>query len=395
MNKIFSIVVVASILMSCKGTTAPKKAPEESIKWSVKMADAVMTRHDTLLNYLGAHESKRWQYDVAMLAGSIDKLGDVDPKYSKYMVDYVSYFVQNDGTILKYKMEDFNVDLINPGKNLITLYKRTGEDKYRIAIKTLVSQMEQHPRTKEGSFWHKKVYPNQVWLDGLYMASPFLAQYGKEFNEPKWFDEVVFQLNTVYNRTLDSKTGLLYHAYDESREMKWSNPETGTSPHFWSRSMGWYVMALVDVLEFLPEDHPGRSGLITILNKTVDALLKVKDPKTGLWYQVLDQGDREKNYIEGSGSAMYVYAMAKGANRGDLDKKYLDYANEAFDAIVKELIVTDKDGMISMVNICGACGLGGNPYRDGSYEYYVGEKIVTNDTKGVAPFIMAAIELGR
>ena len=159
--------------------------------------------------------------------------------------------------------------------------------------------------------------------------------------------------------------------------------------------MGWYSMALVDVLEFLPENHPGRDGLITILKNTVDALLKVRDPQTGLWYQVLDQGNRTGNYIEGSGSAMFTYVMAKAANRGWLDKSYLKTANESFDNIVKHLIITDEDGMPSMIQICGACGLGGNPYRDGSYDYYIIEKIVTNDTKGVGPFIMAALELGK
>lgn len=395
MLKFLSIALVLGLIPIVSCNMAKRSADQNSDKWSIRMSDAVMTRYDTLTQYHGSRESKRWQYDVAMMGGAIDKLGDVDPKYSKYMVDYIDAFVQDDGTILTYSMEKYNIDNINPGKNLITLYKRTGAQKYKNAIDTLVKQMEQHPRTKEGSFWHKKVYPNQVWLDGLYMATPFLAQYAKEFNQPQWFDEVVFQLNTVYNRTLDSITGLCYHAYDESREMKWSNPETGQSPHFWSRSMGWYSMALVDVLEFLPENHPGRDGLITILKNTVDALLKVRDPQTGLWYQVLDQGNRTGNYIEGSGSAMFTYVMAKAANRGWLDKSYLKTANESFDNIVKHLIITDEDGMPSMIQICGACGLGGNPYRDGSYDYYINEKIVTNDTKGVGPFIMAALELGK
>nr|HPR30975.1 glycoside hydrolase family 88 protein [Prolixibacteraceae bacterium] len=171
--------------------------------------------------------------------------------------------------------------------------------------------------------------------------------------------------------------------------------ETGRSPHFWSRAMGWYVMALVDVLDDFPETHPDRAVIINLLQKTIDALLRVRDPETGCWFQVLDQGRREGNYLEGSGTAMYVYAMAKGAKKGYLDKKYLDLANETFDDLVREFVITDDDGLPSIVRICASCGLGGNPYRDGSYEYYTTEKIQKNDSKGVGPFILAAFELGR
>jgi unsaturated rhamnogalacturonyl hydrolase len=190
-------------------------------------------------------------------------------------------------------------------------------------------------------------------------------------------------------------TGLVYHAWDESRSQRWCNPETGQSKHFWSRGTGWFMMALVDVLDYLPENHPERDSIIAILRNTCEALMKVRDPKTGLWFQVLNQGDREGNYIEGSGSAMYTFVFARGANKGYLDKKYLDIANETFDSMVKELITLDDSGKVTMHNICGGCGLGGNPYRDGSYEYYIHEKRVDNDSKGVAPFIVAAIELNK
>ncbi|MFT3738709.1 MAG: glycoside hydrolase family 88 protein [Breznakibacter sp.] len=311
------------------------------------------------------------------------------------MTDYVNVFINDSGKIARYKMEEYNIDRVNPGKNLITLYKRTGERKYQIAFEELVAQMETHPRTHEGGYWHKKIYPYQMWLDGIYMASPFLAQYASEFSQPKWFDEVAFQILTIYKRTLDEKTGLLYHAYDESREQKWADPATGHSPHFWSRAMGWYTMAIVDVLDFMPETHPQRDSIITVLKNTCDALMDVRDSKTGLWYQVLDQGDRQGNYIEGSGSAMFTYVFAKGAKKGYLDARYLDIANQCFNDMVKQFITEDENGLLSMHHICGGCGLGGNPYRDGSFEYYVTEKVVDNDTKGVGPFILAAIELDR
>jgi len=222
-----------------------------------------------------------------------------------------------------------------------------------------------------------------------------MAQYAKEFNSPEWFDVATKQTKMIYEKTLDQKTGLLMHAWDESHSQKWCDPLTGKSHYPWSRAMGWYVLAIEDILEYLPQNHPDRDDLIKILQKTCDALVKVRDPKTGIWFQVLNNGGREGNYLEGSGSAMYTYAFARGAHKGYLDKKYLDIAESSFNGIIKELITVDPGGLITMHNICGGCGLGGNPYRDGSYEYYVNEKRVDNDTKGVAPFIMAAIELNR
>ncbi len=358
------------------------------------MANSVMNLHDSLI-YFEGREKVRWQYDVAMLAITIDKLGVIDPKYSDYMKTYFDAFINEEGVVKDYKKEEYNIDRINPAKGLLTLYKRTGEEKYNKAIAGFVDQMKSHPKTNSGGFWHKKVYPYQMWLDGIYMGSPFLAQYAKEYNAPEWFDVVTKQVLLIHEKTLDRQTGLLYHAWDESKQQRWSNPETGQSPHFWSRAMGWYLMAIVDILDFLPEDHPSRPQMITILQDEIDALLKVADKETGLWYQVLDQGNREGNYIEASGSCMYTYAMAKAANKGYINSKYKKIANAKFDAIIKYLIKKDEKGNLVLTNVCGGCGLGGNPYRDGSYDYYIHEKKVDNDSKGVAPFMMAALELDR
>jgi unsaturated rhamnogalacturonyl hydrolase len=394
MRKDYFILLIPLVFSGCGFKNADQQNKDSNNRWSVRMANSVMTRSDSLIHYLNPAEIK-WQYDVAFLGQAIDKLGDIDPRYSKYMEDYVDYFVREDGSVIDYKIEEYNLDRINPAKNIITVYKRTGNPSYRTALDQFITQMETHPKTKAGGYWHKKIYPWQMWLDGIYMASPFLAQYAKEFNAPKWFDVVALQIELIYTKTLDSNTGLLVHAWDESHKQKWCDPETGKSNYPWSRAMGWYTMAIVDVLDYLPEDHPERDSLITMLQRTCEALLKVRDIKTGLWYQVLNQGSREGNYIEGSGSAMYTYVFAKGANKGYLNKKYLAIANDAFDDIVKELIKVDKDGLVTMHNICGGCGLGGNPYRDGSYAYYINEKRVDNDPKGVAPFILAAIELGK
>jgi unsaturated rhamnogalacturonyl hydrolase len=352
-----------------------------------------MTRYDSLIYYNNG--SPKFEYDYSFLGSAIDKLGTLDKKYSEYMQDYVNYFVQEDGTIYNYKISDYNIDRIRPGLNILTLYERTGEEKYKIAAEAILEQAKTQPRTNAGGFWHKKVYPYQMWLDGLYMASPFLANYSRVFNQPQWFDEVAFQLKLVHEKTLDPLTGLHYHAWDESKEQRWSNPETGQSKHFWSRATGWYMMALVDVLDVLPDDHKDKNDILQILNNLSNAILKVQDKESGLWYQVLDMGGREGNYLETSGSAMFIYAFAKGAKNGYINKKYLDIAKQSFDGLVENMIITDDDGLPTLTNICGSCGLGGNPYREGDYDYYINEKRVDNDLKGVAPFILASIELNK
>ncbi len=394
----FKNLIIAVFLLSITAVgCSPKKKTNETVnaeKWSLKMADAVMTRYDTLGFYNG-RTRVGWSYDVAMLGMAIDKMRSVDQKYADYLNTYMDMCVEEDGTVPPYDQSEYNIDYINPAKNLVMLYERNGTEKYKNAIPQFVEQLEEHPKTKTGGYWHKKRYPWQIWLDGVYMGMPFLTKYARVFEQPQWFDVATHEIKLVYEKTRDEETGLLYHAWDESKEQRWADNETGLSPHFWSRAMGWYVMAIVDVLDDLPEDHKDRQDLIEILRNTLDALLKVRDPEIGCWYQVLDQGGREANYLEGSGTAMYTYAMAKGAKNGYLPESYLETANGMFDDMVKEFIITDEDGLPSMIRICGSCGLGGKPYRDGSYEYYTTETIVKNDTKGVGPFILAAVELGR
>jgi len=393
--KYFLMTLMALAIFACQSGSKPQQSETQGeLKWSIRMADAVMTRSDSLGFYNG-RSRRGWSYDVALLGYAIDKLGSIDPKYSNYMQADMDAMIDENGNVSRYDSTKFNIDYINPAKNILVLWERTGNEKYRKAIGQFVRQMEHHPKTESGGYWHKKIYPSQIWLDGVYMGMPFLAEYAKDFNAPEWFDVATHEIILVHEKCLDPKTGLLYHAWDESKQMGWADKETGLSPNFWSRAMGWYVMAIVDVLDYLPEDHRDRPELIRILQETCDALLKVRDPESGCWYQVLDQGNREGNYLEGSGTAMYIYAFAKGANKGYLDAKYTELASQAFDNMVETFIVTDEDGLPGMVNVCGSCGLGGNPYRDGSYDYYINEKRNKNDTKGVAPFILAAIEVGK
>lgn len=387
-NPLYLVLPVAA-LIGCKSPAAQDKSTE---KWSVRMANTAIKRNPELITYNNP-SSVKWQYDIAMVGHAIDKVGNGDTFYSAYMEEFYDYFVQEDGSILKYAPESYNLDHVNPAKGLITLYKRYGKEKYRKGIQQIMIQLENQPRISEGGFWHKKIYPWQMWLDGLYMASPFMAQYAHEFNEPAWLDSTAKQITLVYEKTLDPETGLLYHAYDESRQQEWCDPETGKSREFWGRAMGWYMMAMVDALDYFPDDHPRRSEIIDILNKVSEALMKVRDPEARVWYQVLDKGGEPGNYLEGSCSSMFTYAFAKGARQGYLPKKYRTIAEESFQGLLKTFIIEEPDGLLTMTGICGAAGLGGNPYRDGSYEYYVNEKKVDNDPKGVGPFIFAALEL--
>jgi len=338
-----------------------------------------------------------WNYDHGLQVMAIQKAGEAkgEERYLKFVADWIDTFIQPDGSIRTYRMEDYNVDWVNSGKLLFGAYERTGDERYRRAIETLREQMRTHPRNHANGFWHKKIYPYQMWLDGIYMAGPFLSEYALCFNEPETFDDVVHQITLIEKHAHDAKTGLLYHAWDESKGQRWCDPETGLSKYFWGRGIGWYVMAIVDVLDHLPQDHAHRSDLIVILDKTAAALVKVQDEVTGLWCQILDLPDRSGNYLEASASAMFVYAFAKAVRKGYLSQDYLLSARRGYHGLLQNLIKIDSRGLLTLEKVCGGAGLGGEPYRDGSFEYYISEKIIPNDPKGVGPFILAALEMER
>jgi unsaturated rhamnogalacturonyl hydrolase len=362
--------------------------PGES-PWSVQVADSLIKR----LKILGT----KWDYEWGVALKGIEQvwLATGHDKYFSYIKENTDSFVLPDGTIRTYKPTEYNIDHINTGKLLFSLAQATNDTRYTKAIHTLREQMQTHPRNSEGGYWHKNIYPHQMWLDGIYMAGPFLAQYAKTMDEPNLFDDVAHQIELIERHTRDPQTGLLFHGWDESREQKWANPETGCSPHLWGRAIGWFVMALVDVLDYLPIDHPKRGQLIDIFKQTIDALLRVQGDRTGLWYQILDLGDRTGNYLEASASCMVTYSIAKAIRHGYLGQDYRKFAQKAHAGILEHLVEVDEKNAINLHNICGVAGLGGTPYRDGSYEYYVGEPIVTNDYKGVGPLIMAMVEIER
>ena len=381
--------------ITAQETSNSKTAISNDLKWSERMALSIMKRNAQAWQ-VDNNEKPKWDYKIGLLMTSFEKLYQKtnNPVYAQYIKEYGETVVNSSGEILNYKLEDYNIDNINAGKMLFDLYARTKDNRYLIAMQTLRKQLETHPRTNSGGFWHKKIYPYQMWLDGLYMGTPFYARYTAEFDKGKDFDDIAKQFEQIQSHTLDKKTGLLFHAWDESKQMGWANKETGTSPNFWSRSIGWYMMALVDVLDYMPKDHPKRKELIGFLNEISVAVAKYQDP-SGLWYQVTDSGSKEGNYLEASGSEMFVYAFAKGVNKGYLPKKYKELAIKGFDGITKKLITVDPDGEIHITQVCASAGLGGTPYRDGSFEYYIKEKIKVDNSHGLGPFILAALELEK
>ena len=316
-----------------------------------------------------------------------------DDRYFEYVKQYADSVINSQGDIHLYSSESQNLDFIEAGNMLFDVYKKTGDNKYKIAMDQLIEQLKKQPRTSDGGFWHKKIYEHQMWLDGIFMASPFMAHYGATFNKPEWIDEAIKQITLCHQHTFDPKTGLYHHAWDESKSQKWANPATGLSPNFWGRSIGWYFMAVVDALDYIPADYPRRGELIAIIQGLADSLPAYQ--VNGLWSQVIDQPKRKGNYPEASVTTQCMYALAKAVNKGYIDKKYRVFAKKAFNGITDRLLVENMDGTLTLTRCCAVGGLGGNPYRDGSFEYYIGEKIRDNDAKATGPFIMGCIELNK
>lgn len=397
--KVVVLVISMSFLPSCKSSQVAKSKNNlevsDQLKWSERLAQTLMKKHPNAYQ-IDEKKEPKWDYVHGLVMSSFEQLYKKtnNQAYYDYIKGYYDSTINSDGSIPTYKIENYNIDMLAVGNALFYIYEKTNDGKYLKALQTLRSQLEKHPRTSEGGFWHKKVYPNQMWLDGLYMGSPFYAQYTLKFENGKNFEDIAKQFEVIQKHLVDSKTGLLYHGWDESKEMGWANKETGLSPNFWSRSLGWYAMALVDVLDFMPENHPKHKELVGYLNQLASALVKQQDV-SGLWYQVIDQGNRAGNYLEASGTAMFAYSFAKGANKGYLPKEYKKIAEKAFDGMTKNLVKVTPEGYVIITEACAVAGLGGKPYRDGSYEYYINERKQDNDPKATGPFILAALELNK
>lgn len=367
----------------------------DSLKWSDRMALTLMKHHPEAYQ-IDDKTAPKWDYVHGLVLTSFEQLykNTGNEQYFNYIKGYADVCIDSTGAIPSYKFKDYNIDMIEAGNILFNLYNTTKDEKYMKAMQLLRKQLEEQPRTSEGGFWHKNRYPSQMWLDGLYMGAPFYTRYTVEYENGKNLDDVAKQFALIQKHALDPKTGLLYHGWDESKAMDWADRKTGTSPNFWSRSLGWYAMALVDVLDYFPKEHPKQVELVNYLNQLAVALTKVQDP-SGLWYQVTDMGDKEGNYLEASGSAMFAYAFAKGVNKGYLPEKYKEVANKAFDGLTRDLVKVSETGEVTITQACAVAGLGGTPYRDGSFEYYVNERKKDNDPKATGPFILAALELNK
>ena len=336
-----------------------------------------------------------WNYIDGCMMTALLAMSDItgEAQYFDFAEHFIDDFVAEDGSIRSYEPEKFNLDDINEGRVLFSLLEKTGKEKYRKAAALLRRQLEQQPRTYEGNFWHKAIYPNQVWLDGIYMAQPFYALYEKHLGSGD-FRDTVSQIETVRSRMFDEEKHLYYHGYDASRSAFWADPVTGRSKNFWLRSIGWFAVALADLLEILPEGED-REKLGKIFAELMEGAARYADEETGLYWQAVDQGGREGN-LETSGSSMLAYAMLKGVRLGALEKEYAAKGQKTFRGIVEKYL-SFTDGDLNLGGICLVAGLGPetNRRRDGSYEYYISEPVVANDAKGVAPFLLCYTEIKR
>ncbi len=318
-----------------------------------------------------------------------------EQRYADFAEEFIDYYVSEDGSIRGYSQEKFNLDDVNEGRVLFDLYKKTGKEKYKKAIFLLREQLEKQPRTITGNFWHKQIYPNQIWLDGLYMAQVFYVRFQKEFGGGDYSD-TVSQFKFVRGLMFDEDKKLYYHGCDCSKSAFWADKETGRSKNFWLRAIGWFCISLVDNIDYI-DNEADKKELCVIFSEIMDGISQYTDSETGMYYQVVDQGAREGNYLETSGSSMIAYAMMKGARLGVIDKKYSEMGKKTFDGICNKYLSVNDEGDLNLGGICLVAGLGpeDNRRRDGSYEYYISEPVVENDAKGVAPFVLCYTEVKR
>ena len=398
MNKLnarsFKYIVLLMLFIATSMSAATKKS--NSAKWSERMARSEMKRFAEPWMIENATKP-RWGYTHGLVVKAMLETwkSSGDKAYYDYAKIYADSLIDAKGKI-KMDYLSFNLDNVNPGKILFDFYAQTKDQRYKTAMDTLRKQLKEQPRTSEGGYWHKLKYTHQMWLDGLFMATPFLAQYGATFEDKAAFADALNQISLINKKTYDPKTGLYYHGWDESKEQAWANKVTGCSPNFWSRSIGWYAASLVDVLDYLPKETKGREKVLAIVRNLAATLIKYQDPTSGVWYQVTDQGNRKGNYLESSASSMFVYFLSKSINKGYIAKSYVAPTTKAFNGLIKTFIKNEADGTITITNCCSVAGLGGDKvYRDGSFEYYIGEPVIENDPKSVGPFILASIQFEK
>jgi unsaturated rhamnogalacturonyl hydrolase len=383
-----ALVVLTTLCLLAVGPR-PVAAQPAPPKWGVAFADLVMARwpDPTAID----PDKNGWEYNTGIVLFGMSKVYEQtrDPRYLAYIRRWVDAYVNDQGQLGWDQERSHNLDYIQPGMLILFLYEQTGAEKYRKAAATVRAAIDKVPRNAEGGFWHKGIHPNEMWIDGIYMGQPFLVRYGKLFGDAAFCnDTAVFQATLVAKHAFDERTGLLFHAWDQDRNAKWANPRTGVSPEIWSRGMGWYVMALVDVLEVLPAAHPGRPKLLDLLRRNAEGLRNVQDPKTGLWFQVLDKGDRPDNWIEVSSSGMFTYALRKAVRLGYIDASYAAVADRAWKGL-PAFIERDGQGRPVVTSVVKGMDV------QADYAGYLGIPRLRNSTHGLMSMQLAASEMER
>ena len=394
-------VALGSSLLSAAAAPVATFAGKSPLQWSVSLADSQMQRLGDRLAWTEGGNAK-WDYTAGLFTLSLLKLneGETNSARLNFVTNAIGSFISADGKIQGYKPGEYQLDAINPGKTVLALWRLTREDRYAKCATRLREQLNTQPRTSDGGFWHKQRYTNQMWLDGLFMAAPFQAEYAQLFHEPDpAFDEVAKQIRLMDEHSYDPASGLFYHGWDSKKTQAWASPATGCSSNFWGRAIGWYAMALVDTLDFFPTNHPAQKDILATLQKLAAGVVKHQDPASGVWWQVMDQGGRKGNYLEATASAMFVYSLAKGVNKNYLPPDYVPAVLKGYQGILKQFIRQNPDGAVNLTRCCQVAGLGftsnGGRPRDGSFDYYISEPVVDNDLKGVGPFILAGLELQK
>lgn len=386
MKYLFWIGCTMMVMTGIARQTSPAPLSQQMARTAMQLwPDSFLLQNDKVA---------KWRYDQGVILKGVEAIWKQtgEGKWFDYIQHSMDFYVQNDGSIKGYKAEEYNIDHVNNGKLLLLLFQVTGKDKYRKAATLLRDQLRTHPRTSAGGFWHKKIYPSQMWLDGLYMGQPFYAEYASIFHDDTAFADITRQFSLMERNARDPKTGLLYHGWDESRAQQWADKQTGHSPNIWGRALGWYGMALVDALDYFPDTYAGRDTMKAILQRFAKAVTNVQDPVSGLWYDIPDKPRETGNYHEASASAMLVYTLAKGVRKGYLPASYLVKARKGYEGIKKEFLQHNGD-QLDLKGTVSVSGLGGTPYRDGSFSYYMSEPVVVNDPKGIGAFILCATEM--
>ena len=361
-----------------------------------KVVESTINQYPNIADF-PIYAPNRWNYEYSFFLAGSYKQGK--KKNNQAFIDYPqkwvdSFITDNNFKEGVYDMSEYKLDDVIPARLAILFHQQTGNSKYKAIADTIALQMKRQPKTSDGGYWHKQIYPNQMWLDGVFMGDVFSMQYAQAYNQPEWYDEAVKQIKLIYQHTRDDKTGLLYHGWDESKNPVWAHPQKGTSPEFWGRAIGWYVMALVECLDYLPENHPERKDVIKILQEVSASVKKYQDKKSNLWFQVIDKGDKPGNWIETSCSAMFSYTFAKGNHKGYLDKSYLTSAQQAYDGLLKNYIYVDDKGNLHLDRTVKVGTLNTKTSK-GDFQYYISTECRIDDYKGLAAFLYASIELDR